>query len=118
MFKTFSVAGAAAAAFLCANPAAAEVTQAPAAQATTTTAASAGIETQNATAQPAIFSIAPQPALEAERSDAAPLTGRGRPDRIDGTPSGPGVAATASVQRPLAEMVADHAGSDTRDEQD
>ena len=118
MFKTFRVAGlAAAAAFLCSTPAAA-ADQVKAENAVSTAAVSTpvtSLETPTVNASPAVIRTTPFSIIE---------PGRGRPDRAgEATPAAPlapnsGVIGQATTaHRSLADLVADHLGAAITDDQ-
>jgi spore germination cell wall hydrolase CwlJ-like protein len=125
MSNMFRVAGvAAAAAFLCASPnAAAQVAPiSPAAHAAAATPVTTVTETPALNARQAVLTTA-TPVVDHSTADTALTPGRTRPDRLEPAQAAPtatrsqGVAARAGETRPLAELVVQHARSETTDEQ-
>jgi N-acetylmuramoyl-L-alanine amidase len=126
MFKTFRVAGFAAAAFLCAANSTAAVAEdkikiVPTAhEASVTPVLPAVTETPQINAEPAVITLPVRP-----DDSGTPAAGPTRPDRFTTeapaaapTPApGLGVSGVASVRRPLADLVAEHARADTSDEE-
>jgi hypothetical protein len=121
MFNMFRVAGlAAATVLLCAAPAtaAAQTIDQNLAPAAAVQPDAPVAEAPAATVEQAPFSLIVSPAVEPGTADAQPL-GRARPDRITPSQAAPSqsVVSQGSQDRPLAELVAQHAGAETGDEQ-
>lgn len=131
MLKTIRVAGfAAAAAFLCAGNSAAASEATIQAQANPAAHAAAAapvtpLETNApaADAQQAVVPALPAPIADHSTADTALTPGRARPDRSEAIAPAPlpapaaGVTAAAGTRRSLNDLVAEHAGADTSDEQ-
>lgn len=127
MFKTFRVAAiAAAAALSCASPtaAAAEFGQVSLAARAAPAPISAVGDAPLVNAERAVLTTLPAPVAETASADGAPTPAaepsRVRPDRLLASPTPlptPNQGVTGHAGRPLVELVAEHARSETGDEQ-